>query len=31
MRDLAPATVYDLARSALPPESVPADGRPGIR
>ena len=31
MRDLAPATVYDFARSALPPGSVPTDGRPGIR
>ena len=31
MRDLAPATVYDLARSALPPESVPAEARPSIR
>jgi len=31
MRDLSPLTVYDLALSALPPETLAADGRPGIR
>jgi hypothetical protein len=31
MRDLAPLTVYDLARSALPPEIAVAQDKPAIR